>query len=64
MLEDWVGVNGVDIYSITLEGCVLLHSGVPIVNSILLLSLGEDEAVSIRPQGLKPEPSALIELPS
>ena len=48
---DWRDVKSVDTYRITLEGCVPLKTDVPINDARLILSLEEDEAVSIVPAG-------------
>ncbi len=50
----WSGVSRVDTYRITLDGCVLQNAGVPVADSRLVLSLDEDEAVSIVPSGSRP----------
>ncbi len=50
---DWSSVKKVDLYKITMAGCVLLKSGVTVANSKLVLSLGADEAVSIVPAGTR-----------
>ena len=47
--DDWGNVKSVDIYRITLEGCVPLKKSVPITGGKLTLSLGNDEAVSVVP---------------
>lgn len=47
--EDWHDVKCVDLYSVTMEGRVLLKASVPITNGKLLLTLKEDEAISIIP---------------
>jgi len=52
--EDWSKVQRVDLYRITLEGCVPLKQSVPITGETLTLSLGNDGAVSIVPAGQKP----------
>jgi len=49
--DDWRDVKGVDLYRITLEGCVPLKKNVPAADGKLVLSLGKDEAVSIVPAG-------------
>jgi hypothetical protein len=54
MPGDWGKITSVDIYKIRLEGLDLKHSNVPLANSRLILSLREDEAVSIVPAGMKP----------
>ena len=50
---EWSKVKKVDLYRITLAGCVPAESGVPVMNSRLVLSLGADEAVSIVPAGTR-----------
>jgi len=47
--DDWKKVKDVDVYRITLEGCVPLNKGVPVSDNKLVLSLERDEAVSIVP---------------
>jgi hypothetical protein len=49
--NDWGNVKSVDIYRITLDGCVPLKKSIPITGGKLTLSLGNDEAVSIVPAG-------------
>jgi len=49
--EDWHDVKSVDLYRITLDGCVPLKENVPVTETKLLLSLGKDEAVCIVPTG-------------
>ena len=44
---DWKDFKSVDLYRITLEGCVPLKAGVPLTDGKLSLSLGKDEAVSV-----------------
>ena len=51
--NDWGKVKNVDLYRITLDGCVLMKRGVPINDAKLILSLGKDEAVSIVPEGAR-----------
>lgn len=51
--DDWRDVKSVDLYRITLEGCVPLKQGVGVTDAKLVLSLGKDEAVSIVPAGSK-----------
>jgi hypothetical protein len=46
---DWRDVTRVDIYRITLDGCVPLHRGIPVKDDKLELSLDADESVSIVP---------------
>jgi hypothetical protein len=50
---DWKKVKDVDVYRITLEGCVPLNKGVSVSDNKLVLSLERDEAVSIVPAGGK-----------
>jgi hypothetical protein len=52
---DWKDVKGVDLYRITLEGCVPLKKGVSLTGGKLSVSLGKDEAVSVVPAGTKLE---------
>ena len=47
--NDWDNVKNVDIYRITLDGCVPLKKSVPVTGGKLTLSLGNDEAVSVVP---------------
>ena len=49
--EDWRNVKSVDLYRITMEGCVPLRKNVPVTAAKVALSLGKDEAVSIVPAG-------------
>ena len=49
--EDWRNVKSVDLYRITMEGCVPVRKNVPVTATKVALSLGEDEAVSIVPAG-------------
>jgi hypothetical protein len=49
--DGWRGVKSVDLYRITLEGCMPLKKGLPVANGKLAFSLGIDEAVSIVPAG-------------
>jgi hypothetical protein len=49
--DDWRDVKSVDLYKITLDGCVPLKNSVAVNDSKLVLSLGKDEAVSIVPAG-------------
>jgi hypothetical protein len=51
--EDWSNVKSVDLYRITMEGCVPLKKGIPIADAKLVLSLGKEEAVSIVPKGAR-----------
>ncbi len=51
--DDWRKVKSVDIYRITLEGCVLLKKSAPVTDGKLALSLGNDEAVSIVTAGAR-----------
>jgi hypothetical protein len=50
---DWKKTKDVDVYRITLKGCVPLIKGVPVADGKLVLSLERDEAVSIVPTGTK-----------
>ena len=45
--DDWRDVKHVDLYSITAEGLVPLKMSVPVTDGNLLLTLEEDEAISI-----------------
>ncbi|MHB8969755.1 MAG: hypothetical protein ACYC3X_11505 [Pirellulaceae bacterium] len=49
--DDWNGVRNVDLYRITLNGCVPLKENLPITDRNLVLSLGKAEALSIVPAG-------------
>ncbi|MCX6872788.1 MAG: endo-alpha-N-acetylgalactosaminidase family protein [Verrucomicrobia bacterium] len=49
--NDWKDVKSVDLYQITVEGCVPLKQGVAATEGKLVLSLKGDEAVSIVPAG-------------
>jgi hypothetical protein len=51
--DHWRDVASVDLYGITLEGCVPLKKGLPVADAKLVLSLGNDEAVSIVPAGAR-----------
>jgi hypothetical protein len=51
--DDWRKVKAVDLYRITLEGCVPLKKRVSVSDGKLLLSLEKDEAVSIVPMGAR-----------
>jgi hypothetical protein len=51
--DDWKDVKSVDLYKITLEGCVPLKKDVPVTGGKLGLSTGKDEAVSVVPAGTK-----------
>jgi len=51
--DDWRDVKSVDLYRITMEGCVPLKKRVPVTDAKLVLSLGKDEAVSIVPAGAR-----------
>ncbi len=51
--DDWRDVKSVDLYRITLEGCVPLKKSVPVADAKLVLSLEKDEAISIVPAGAK-----------
>ena len=52
--NDWGNVKSVDVYRITLDGCVPLKKDVRVTGSKLSLSVGKDEAVSVVPAGQKP----------
>jgi len=51
--DDWRRVKRVDLYRITLGGCVPLKKSVPVIDGKLVLSLEKDEAVSIFPAGAR-----------
>ena len=51
--DEWSHTPSVDLYRITLDGCVLLRRGVAVADSRLVLSLGADEAISIVPAGTR-----------
>ena len=51
--DDWRNVRSVDLYRITLEGCVPLKKRVPVTDAKLVLSLEKDEGVSIVPAGTR-----------
>jgi hypothetical protein len=51
--DEWNNTTGVDLYRITLDGCVLLKPRVAVIDSKLVLSLGQDEAVAIVPAGAR-----------
>ncbi len=51
--DDWRKVKAVDLYRITLEGCVLLKKHVLVSDGKLVLSLEKEEAVSVLPAGTK-----------
>ena len=54
MPDDWNGVKCVDLYQITLEGCVPLKKDVPVTAGKLVLSLANNgQAVSIVPAGTR-----------
>ena len=50
---DWSEVQSVDLYRITLDGCVPLKRGVSVTGAKLVLSLGKDESISIVPAGAR-----------
>lgn len=52
--DDWRKIKAVDLYRITLGGCVPLKKSVSVSDGKLLLSLEKEEAVSILPSGAKP----------
>ena len=45
--------QSVDLYRITLDGCVLSKPRVAVTDSKLVLSLGQDEAIAIVPAGMR-----------
>lgn len=49
--EDWHNVKSVDLYRITMEGCVPLQDRVPVTNTKLVLSLAKGDSISIVPAG-------------
>jgi len=51
---DWRDVKSVDLYRITMEGCVPLKEGVPVTDGTLVLSLEKEESISIVPAGARP----------
>jgi hypothetical protein len=51
--DDWRKVRTVDLYRITLEGCVRLKKRVPVTDGKLVLSLEKEEGISIVPAGAK-----------
>lgn len=55
--NDWRDIKSVDLYRITLEGCVLWRQEIPVTDAQLTLSLGKNEAVSIIPTGVEPSRS-------
>ena len=48
---DWCDVGSVDVFSIALDGRNPLNTSVPVTDGKLVLSLAEDEAISISPAG-------------
>ena len=48
---DWLGVESVDLYRITMDGCKPLKKGVRVTAGKLVLSLGSDETFSVVPAG-------------
>jgi hypothetical protein len=50
---DWRDVKSVDLYRITMEGCVPLKKGVPVTDWTLVLSLEKEESISIVPAGAR-----------
>ncbi|MCY2929395.1 MAG: endo-alpha-N-acetylgalactosaminidase family protein [Planctomycetota bacterium] len=55
---EWRGVKSVDLYAITLSGCVPLRKSVPIDDGKLVMSLEKGEGVSIVPAGARLSGSA------
>ena len=51
--EDWKGIQSVDLYQITMEGCAPLQKGVPVTDAKLVLSLDKEQSISILPAGAK-----------
>ena len=51
--EDWRQVKRVDLYRITMEGCVPLRKRVSVDEAKLVLSLAPEESISIVPTGTK-----------
>ena len=51
--DEWSNTKSVDLYRITLEGCRLLKPRVAVIDSKVVLSLGEEEALSIVPAGAR-----------
>jgi hypothetical protein len=49
--DDWRNVKSVDLYRVTLNGCVPLKKRVPVTGARLVLSLDKGESVSIVPAG-------------
>jgi hypothetical protein len=49
--DEWSKTQSVDLYRITLNGCVLLKPRVAVTDSKLVLSLGPDETIAIVPAG-------------
>lgn len=52
MPEDWKNIQAVDLYEISLTGCKLKETKVPVVGGELELSLSKGEAISIVPAGV------------
>ena len=50
--DAWKDVRSVDLYKITLDGCVPLKKDVPVTGGKLSLSIGKDEALAVVPTGL------------
>jgi len=50
---DWRDVKSVDLYRITMKGCVPLKKGVPVTDGTLVLSLEKEESISIVPAGAR-----------
>jgi hypothetical protein len=51
--DDWSNVKSVDLYRVTLDGCVPVKRRVPVTDSKLVLSLEKEESVSIVPTGAR-----------
>jgi len=51
--DDWGKVKQVDLYRITMEGCVPVNQRIPVSEGKLHLALEPEEAVSILPAGIK-----------
>ena len=47
--DDWSDVRSVDLYQITLDGCVPSSKGIPVTDSRIVLSLEKGDSVSIVP---------------
>ena len=53
MPDEWSKTTSVDLYRITLDGCVLLKPRITVTDSKLVLSLGQEEAIAIVPAGAR-----------